>query len=90
MLELSAETVQGKVWQNFTAQRFRERTGVELLPLVVLQQGGNAQGLVRVKAEPDFGILRHYGYAVQWFALAATALVLYVVLKFKRNRVSSG
>lgn len=90
LLELSTETVQGKVWQNFTAQRFRERNGIDLLPLVVVQQGESAQGLVRVKAEPEFGILRHYGYAFQWFALAATALVLYVIFKFKRNRAPAG
>jgi surfeit locus 1 family protein len=90
LLELSEETVQGKVWQNFTAQRFRERTGLELLPLVVVQQGGAAHGVVRIKAEPEFGILRHYGYAFQWFALAATALVLYAVFRFKRNRAPAG
>jgi surfeit locus 1 family protein len=87
MIELSADIVQGKVWQNFTARRFRERTGIDLLPFVVVQQDPASQGLVRVKTEPEFGILRHYGYAFQWFALAATALVLYVVLNYQRNRV---
>jgi surfeit locus 1 family protein len=86
LIELSADTVQGKVWQNFTARRFRERTGIELLNFVVLQQDPAANGLVRIKAEPEFGTLRHYGYAFQWFALAATALVLYVVHTYKRKR----
>ena len=86
LIELSAETVQGKLWQNFTAQRFRERTGLDLLPFVIVQQEHITSGLTRVKAEPDFGTTRHYGYAVQWFGLAATTLVLYVIFTFKRRR----
>lgn len=45
-----------------------------------------ADGFVRRWA--DFGVppARHYGYAVQWGALALTALVLYLVLNLKRSR----
>jgi surfeit locus 1 family protein len=86
LIELSADTVQGNVWQNFTARRFRERTGIELLNFVILQQDPPGNALVRVKAEPEFTILRHYGYAFQWFALAATALTLYVVFTYKHAR----
>ncbi len=32
-----------------------------------------------------FGPEKHYGYALQWFALMATLLVLYFVLNFKRE-----
>lgn len=32
----------------------------------------------------SFGPERHIGYAVQWFALAAAAVVIYLVLSFKR------
>lgn len=35
---------------------------------------------------PDFGPNRHIAYAVQWFALAVTMLVVYVVVNLKRNR----
>ena len=35
---------------------------------------------------PDFGPNRHIAYAVQWFALAVTMLVVYVVVSLKRNR----
>jgi surfeit locus 1 family protein len=31
------------------------------------------------------GIDRHLGYAFQWFALAATALLFFVVTGFKRG-----
>jgi surfeit locus 1 family protein len=86
LIELSSQAIQGKVWQNFTARRFREQTGIDLLNFVLVQQGGPNDGLVRVSLEPDFGILRHYGYAFQWFALAATALTLYVVHGYKRKR----
>lgn len=86
LMELSAETVQGKVWQNFTAKRFHKRTGLDVLPFVVVQQQPAAQGLKAVNAEPEFGIQKHYSYAVQWFGLAATALLLYGYFTLKRLR----
>ena len=36
-------------------------------------------------APPGFPPVRHYAYAVQWFALAATLLVLSLVFMFKRS-----
>ena len=37
-------------------------------------------------SEPGFNRERHLGYAFQWFALATTVLVIYMVLKFKNRR----
>jgi surfeit locus 1 family protein len=86
LIELSSETIQGKLWQNFTAERFRAQTGIAILPFMLVQQDAPTHGLTRVNIEPNFNIERHYGYAFQWFALAATTIVLYVVHTVRRKR----
>ncbi len=43
-------------------------------------------GFVRDWVRNEFPPERHYGYALQWFALAATLLVLFIVLNFRRIR----
>ena len=52
----------------------------------LIQQDTHApdDGLVREWPSPEFGIDKHYGYAFQWFALAATLVVFYVVTQLKR------
>jgi surfeit locus 1 family protein len=62
----------------------------------LLGQGGAAGILLLDPAEPDgfvrdwnpaaeFPPSRHYGYAVQWFALAATLVVIFVVVNLKAS-----
>jgi surfeit locus 1 family protein len=41
-------------------------------------------GYVREWTDFGFPPQRHYGYAVQWFALAIAALVVFVVVNRKR------
>jgi len=84
-LELSGDTVSDGVWQNLSIERFRERTGLAVLPVVILQEGGG-NGLVPVRERPDAGIAKHHEYALTWLALAVTALVLWVALNLKRVR----
>ena len=40
---------------------------------------------MRAWEPPDFGIERHYGYAFQWFALAATLAIFYAVTQLRRK-----
>ena len=84
-LELAAETVTGNVWQNLSIERYRSRTGRAVLPVVVLADNA-AAGLVPVRDKPDAGVEKHREYEWTWFSLAATALVLWVVLNLKRTR----
>jgi surfeit locus 1 family protein len=84
--ELSARREEGRVWQNLSLERYRERMAVAIQPFVIRQEGGADDGLVRQWEAPDFGIDKHYGYAFQWFALAATALGFYLVIHVKRRR----
>lgn len=84
-LELSSETIAGSVWQNLSLERYRRHTGLEVLPIVVLMDSA-PPGLSVVREQPDAGIARHHEYALTWFALAATALVLWVALNLRRIR----
>ncbi len=84
-LELGAETVQTDVWQNLSIERYRARTGIAILPVVVLSDAA-AAGLAAVRDKPDLGVERHREYALTWYSLAATTLALWLALNVKRNR----
>ena len=60
-------------------ERFRAAVPIAVQPVVIEQENDSGDGLKREWGEPDLGIERHYGYAFQWFALAAAILVIYVV-----------
>jgi surfeit locus 1 family protein len=83
-LELATDTVQGNVWQNLSLERFRRQTGIAILPVVVLSDRATP-GLAPVRDKPDAGVARHQEYALTWFSLAATALVLWLALNLKKN-----
>ncbi|MDQ3027433.1 MAG: SURF1 family protein [Pseudomonadota bacterium] len=84
-LELSPDTIAGSVWQNLSIERYRSHTGLTVLPIVVLMDSA-PPGLSAVREKPDAGIAKHQEYALTWFALAATALVLWVALNLRRIR----
>ena len=83
VLELSAQTVTGDVWQNLSIERYRERTGRPVLPVVVLA-APPAPGLAAVEERPNAGIEKHREYALTWFSLAVTVLVIWIALNVRR------
>jgi surfeit locus 1 family protein len=85
VLELSNETISGNVWQNLSVERYRARTGIDVLPVVVLAEQA-APGLAPVRETPDAGVAKHQEYALTWFSLAATVLVLWIALNLRRAR----
>jgi surfeit locus 1 family protein len=85
VLELSADTVSGNVWQNLSIERYRRQTGNPVLPIVILADRP-APGLTALRERPDAGIAKHREYALTWFALAATVLALWIVLNLRRAR----
>jgi surfeit locus 1 family protein len=84
-LELSGNVAEGKVWQNLTLERYRDAFPIPLQPIVIQQESELADGLAREWDRPDLGINKHYGYAFQWLALAATVLVFYLVTHVRRR-----
>lgn len=68
----------GAIRQNLDLAQFQQETGLPLLQdLSVVQTGAASEGLLREWPEINVGVDKHYGYAAQWFALAALIVVLY-------------
>ena len=66
------------------AQLLRESSWTAATDLVLLDPA-EPDGYVRNWSAPGFPPLRHIGYAVQWFALALTLGVIYVVTNLRRG-----
>jgi surfeit locus 1 family protein len=84
-LELSDRTVEGKVWQNLTLERYREAFRIALQPVVIQQESPLDDGLARDWDPPNLGVDKHYGYAFQWLAISLIILVFYFVTHVRRR-----
>jgi surfeit locus 1 family protein len=71
------------------AQLLHESSWTPAADLVLLDPR-EPDGYVRNWSAPGFPPLRHIGYAVQWFALALTLAVIYVVVNLRRNPAVGG
>lgn len=71
--------------QNIEPADFAAASQLSLLPFLIEQSGQEQDGLVRDWPRPSLGIDRHRGYAFQWFGLAATAFLFFVVTGFRRG-----
>lgn len=87
--ELGANSAEGRVWQNLTIERYRNRTGIAVLPIMIEQANDTGDGLLREWPAPDRGADVNRSYAVQWFALAVLIAVLYLVLSFRRDAANA-
>jgi surfeit locus 1 family protein len=85
-VELAAAAPAGPVWQNLDPARYAKATGLAVAPAVIEATGAADDGLVRDWQAPDFGSDRHRIYMVQWYAFAALAAVLWLVLNLRRAR----
>jgi surfeit locus 1 family protein len=74
------------VWQNLRLDRFRDWSGLTLLPVLLEQRSAAADGLVRDWPRADAGHEKNEMYALQWYSLAALALVLLGVLSLRREK----
>lgn len=85
-LELSKQVAEGKVWQNLTLERYRAAMPIALQPVVIQQESEIDDGLKREWSAPDLGIDKHYGYAFQWFAMAAAIVIIYLVCNVRKRK----
>jgi surfeit locus 1 family protein len=69
----------GAIVQNVDLQQLAQASGLSLHSFVVEQIGHADDGLVREWPHPSVGVEKHLGYAFQWFALAATAFIFFLV-----------
>lgn len=75
----------GAIVQNVAVDEVASAAGIRLLPFIVEQTDAPRDGLVRDWPVPSSGADKHRGYAFQWYALAATALLFFVVTGFRRG-----
>ena len=79
----------GPIRQNLDLPAFARESGLNLLPLTVVQLDGPVSagdGLARHWPAPASDVQKHYGYAFQWFAMATALVILYVWYRFIRPR----
>ncbi|HYA46639.1 MAG TPA: SURF1 family protein [Burkholderiales bacterium] len=89
-LELASEQEKSALRQNLVLEREEKRLGLKLQPFVIEQTSDARDGLARVWERPDAGVDRHRGYALQWYSFAVLAVILHVVLSFRRAGPSPG
>jgi len=82
--ELADTEPQGRVWQNLDFERYAKITGLLLQPVLLLQTSEQADGLRRSWPRPDAGVESHVSYAFQWYSLAATLVVLWLIINVRR------
>lgn len=87
-VELGNAEPAGSVWQNLDFARYARETGLDLLPVLVLQTSDSGDGLVRDWDRPGERVIVHQSYALQWYALAGTLAVLWVALNLHRIPVT--
>ena len=66
----------GTIRQNLDLEQFSVESGLPLIAVTVLQSGTPSEGLRREWPAINLGVDKHYGYAFQWFALAALVAAL--------------
>lgn len=74
-----------KVVQFPALDELSEALGLELVTGLVLLDPAAPDGYLRNWRPSDFGPERHIGYAFQWFALAATLVILYLAWSFRTS-----
>lgn len=82
MEEVSAGVIRT---QTIDLEKIGEMMGINFAPFIVRLEPGSATGFHRDWPEPGFGRERHLGYAYQWFAMAATVVIIFVVLNTGRT-----
>lgn len=88
-VELAPTTPQGRVWQNLDFERYAAASGLNLQPVLLLQTSSLPDGLQRNWPRPDAGVDTHVSYAFQWYSLAATLAVLWLIMNVRRWRDDS-
>ena len=80
----------GPQWPKVTsfprAAELRAALGRPLATRIILLDAAAAHGYVRTWTLPGMPALENWGYAIQWWAFALTAGVIWLVLSLRRSR----
>ncbi len=75
----------GQSWPYFTIEDYAARERVPLSPVLLLQSPESPHGFQRNWPQERPNPMMHLGYAIQWFAFALIAAVIYLRLSFERK-----
>jgi surfeit locus 1 family protein len=92
-VELAQTQPQGALWQNLDLAKYRQQTGLQVSDVMLLAQSpvslrvASADSITLKPAELAKGVDadRHFGYALQWGALATLTLLLWIGLNVRRT-----
>lgn len=88
-LDAGGGTPSGPVWQNLGFDMFRSWSGLRIQPMLIEQRSNLPDGLARDWPAPDAGIDKHLSYAMQWYAMAAFAAIVFIVLSVRRDHIAA-
>ena len=74
-----------RVRQNLDVAAYAAETNLKLRPMVIEQHSDTGDGLLRDWPRPDSGAEKNEAYSFQWYSLATLAIVLLVVLSFRKD-----
>lgn len=83
-----ADSQSGPLRQNLVIGRIAADQRLALQPLVILQTSSATDGLVRDWPRPDSRADTNRGYALQWYAMALVAVILWIAFNLKRTDVA--
>ena len=75
-----------RLWVNVDVDHFARWSGLNLQPVIVRQTSALDDGLVRAWPKPGDDVVKHEGYATQWYGLSLAAGLLWLWSTFKSRR----
>lgn len=73
IFELQDTLPQGAIWQHVREADYRRHSGLDALPVLLLQTDAQADGLIRDWGSPANPAYKHYGYMAMWLVFALMA-----------------
>lgn len=73
----------GALIQNLSLDQLSVASGLPLHAFIIEQFSDSRDGLERKWPAPFEGVDKHHGYAFQWYALAAAALIFFLVTGYR-------
>ena len=75
----------GRSWPYFTIEDYAASASIPVLPVLLLQSPDSPHGFLRNWPREQPQPMMHLGYAIQWFAFALIAALIYLRLSFERK-----
>jgi surfeit locus 1 family protein len=75
IFELQETPPQGAVWQHVREADYRRYSGLDALPVLLLQTGADNDGMIRDWGSAENPATKHHGYMAMWLVFAVMAAV---------------